>query len=276
MNPKKRPASAVSLVLPLLCALCLVQWVKLGGQGSSPSSDASSSGLSQGEEPAHQAPPAGAWQEFQALWQKQHGRASLAAGLAGRVPLPAGGEDAAKALLKLADHLGWPTAARMDGADGKDITVLHGALIAGQASPELLGILSRTASPQPETRKDALRDLRLLDDPRGERVMLHFLRRDADAGVRAEAAAGLDAAGSREAVETLLAALGDDEPWVREHARYALQQLGAVQAEAALRLGMKSTDARIAYESADILERAFGLPVPTAFWAEIAGRGLID
>lgn len=212
----------------------------------------------------------GSWQDFRSIWQQKFGPVSLGENLPGDIPLPGAGEDALKVLTKLADHLGWPLAAPMDGLKDRMVTLLPGAVIAGAHSPEFREALARTRSADAEIRQEALRDLNLMADPRTESVMLHFLRGDTSPTVRAEAAASLRDSASTESLDALLSALADAEPWVSEHARYSLQELGAERAEPYLRTGMKSEDPRIAYESADILERAFGLAVPADFWADYA------
>ena len=212
----------------------------------------------------------GSWQDFRSIWQQKFGPVSLTENLSGSIPLPGAGEDAHKVLTKLAAHLGWPLAAPMDGLTDRMVTLAHGAVIAGAHSPEFREALERTRSSDADIRQDALRDLNLMADPRTESVMLHFLRGDTSPSVRAEAAASLRDSASTESLDALLHALADAAPWVREHARYSLQELGAARAEPHLRTGMKSEDPRIAYESADILERAFGLAVPADFWADYA------
>lgn len=212
----------------------------------------------------------GSWQDFRSIWQQKFGPVSLTENLSGNIPLPGAGEDALKVLTKLAAHLGWPLAAPMNDLTDRMVTLVPGGVIAGAHSPEFRAALARTSSADAEIRQEALRDLHLMADPRTESVMLHFLRGDTSPTVRAEAAASLRDSASTEALDALLSALADAAPWVREHARYSLQELGAARAEPYLRTGMKSEDPRIAYESADILERAFGLAVPADFWADYA------
>jgi HEAT repeat protein len=101
---------------------------------------------------------------------------------------------------------------------------------------------------------------------------VHLLAEDSGAGVRAEAAAGLGDAQRRESFRALLDALGDPDEWVRGHARYSIQRIGPGTMEPWLRIGMQSPQKDVAYESADLLEHAFGYELPEDFWHEFVER----
>lgn len=213
------------------------------------------------------------WSEFQKRWDNGAARLIHAGdSLPEDAPVITENEDPLKSLVKLAVHLRLPLFAPMEAWEKENVILLDSGLVAGALTQEIKDALDKTASSEPDTRQQGVRALHELEDARAERVMLHFLETDTVAEVRAEAAAGLRASTSRDALDALVVALADDDPWVAEHARYSIQMQGAERFERHLRTGMESADPRIAYESADILERAFGLPVPDEFWIEYASN----
>lgn len=208
------------------------------------------------------------WSEFQKRWNG--GKIIAAGALPANAPSIVENEEPLKSLVKLAAHLHLPLYAPMAVWEKENVIILSSAIVVGSLTQKIKDALDQTASAEPDTRLLGLRDLHEMEDARAERVMLHFLESDTSAEVRAEAATGLRGSTSREALDSLVAALADEDPWVAEHARYSIQMQGPARFEAHLRSGMQAADPRVAYESADILERAFGLPVPDEFWIEYA------
>lgn len=133
------------------------------------------------------------------------------------------------------------------------------------------GPLTRLAASEPEERIGALRDLVALQETALGRLFAETLRSDPSPEVRAVAAQVLVESGSEAAPAALVRALGDDEAWVRDNARVAVQELGPELTVEHLRAGLASSNRAFAIECGDLLERVFGFEVPHEFWVKMAG-----
>jgi len=132
-------------------------------------------------------------------------------------------------------------------------------------------IYARMGASDPEERKGALRGLVSLQDPAFGRLFAETLRSDPSSDVRAMAVEALVESGSAVAPAALVTALGDDDAWVRDNARVAVQELGPELTVKYLRTGLASPNRGFAIECGDLLERVFGHEVPHEFWVEMAG-----
>ncbi len=176
-----------------------------------------------------------------------------------------------KLLVKLADGLGLPLVAAQEGETIKAITQLTltaGALIVGPTTASLEGSLNRLASADAEVRREAINQLESAADERLEAVFVRRMLNDLDPVVRGEAAAALGTATRPASWTALVRALQDEESWVVDNARTAIQQLGSERMEKYLRTELAAANPADRIEAADLLERVFGLSVPPEVWDE--------
>lgn len=177
-----------------------------------------------------------------------------------------------KTLASAAEALGVPLVAESGAVPPTELHLTKSALVVGDLSPLLANALNRLGSDSPEERSDSIWEIRQIDAQRTEGLFVSVLERDSNSGVRAEAASALGEASSVPARAALLKSLGDEDPWVRDNARLAIESMGPEKMKSWLEMGLKSEVQAIAYESADLLESSFGLPLPEDYWFEYLER----
>ncbi len=127
-------------------------------------------------------------------------------------------------------------------------------MLRGPPLPRTLeAALRDVSSPKPAVRADALRDLCRYGEDQRERVVRALesaLREDEAAPVRSAAALGLADLEAREALPTLLVAVEDDDPHVRQMAITALGEIGDPRATERLRRALADTRPEVRFQAA--------------------------
>jgi len=164
------------------------------------------------------------------------------------------------------------------GPSGAVSTVSHppalpsGAAAAGSSAGGSEDPMDSLSSPDPEVRQRAVLQLAESEAEGVEVALRTRLLTDASPEVRAEAALALSQAKEPATITALVGALADKSEWVTDNVRVALLNVDRSLSEPALRAGIDSSDARVAYESANILENTFEVELPEDFWFRYAER----
>jgi hypothetical protein len=174
------------------------------------------------------------------------------------LPEPVVGESTQVRLWRAAEAAHLPVLAtnKEQALQAQCFTVTRAGIMTWQ-DDTTAALIDRLAGASSEEQAALVQQLAAMADKRMRPLFMHLVRTSAEPEVRVAAINALEYDSAPESVQTLVNALGDEDPWVMENARSGLIWQGAGRTRTALQRIIAHGNARQAEQARDLLERVF-------------------